>query len=211
MHQAHFKEALAALKKGGALLPAADPRRVEVQQLAKRCQRLLALNTQLPAILGGSKHPASAAERIEFGRLCALKELYAAAARLHRDAFAAERGSAGPVPAGVRYDAACDAALAGCGQGKDGSKLDDKERGRLRQQALDWLRADLAWWGRALAGGWQTAATVRQQLRHWQGDPDLAGVRDKAALAKLPEAERAGWRKLWAGVDYLRRRSAGKK
>jgi hypothetical protein len=34
-------------------------------------------------------------------------------------------------------------------------------------------------------------------------------VRDSATLAKLPEAERAGWEKLWAEVaDLLRRLAA---
>jgi hypothetical protein len=31
-------------------------------------------------------------------------------------------------------------------------------------------------------------------------DSDLAGVRDKAALTRLPATERDGWHKLWAEV-----------
>jgi hypothetical protein len=38
---------------------------------------------------------------------------------------------------------------------------------------------------------------------HWKRDPDLAGVRGEAALAKLPEAERQGWRTLWADVEQV--------
>jgi hypothetical protein len=46
-------------------------------------------------------------------------------------------------------------------------------------------------------------------LRHWIEDNDLAGVRDEAELAKLPEVElaklpeveRQACRKFWAGVD----------
>src|SRR5206468_10853885 len=45
-----------------------------------------------------------------------------------------------------RYNAACSAALAGCGQGNDVSGLDEKALARLRQQAMVWLRADLAAW-----------------------------------------------------------------
>jgi hypothetical protein len=44
---------------------------------------------------------------------------------------------------------------------------------------------------------------VRRTLQHWQADPDLAGVRDGVALARLPEAERAGWRALWEEVVRL--------
>jgi hypothetical protein len=44
-------------------------------------------------------------------------------------------------------------------------------------------------------------------LQHWQNDTDLAGVRDPAALAKMPEAERADWQKLWADVEALVKKS----
>jgi hypothetical protein len=37
-------------------------------------------------------------------------------------------------------------------------------------------------------------------MQHWLQDRDFNGVRGTRALAKLPEAERAGWRKLWADV-----------
>jgi hypothetical protein len=52
---------------------------------------------------------------------------------------------------------------------------------------------------------------AQRTLRHWQRDADLAGVRDKEALAGLPADERAQWDKLWAEVaDLLRRLDAGK-
>jgi hypothetical protein len=40
-------------------------------------------------------------------------------------------------------------------------------------------------------------------MQHWQRDTDFAGIRDAAGLAKLPEAEQAEWRKLWADVAQL--------
>jgi hypothetical protein len=52
---------------------------------------------------------------------------------------------------------------------------------------------------------------VRETLAKWQGDTDLVGVRDKDALAKLPEAEREAWQKLWADVAALLEKSGGKK
>ena len=58
--------------------------------------------------------------------------------------------------------------------------------------------------GKALEGGTpQARAAVQKTLRHWQQDTDLAGVRDAAALAKLPEPGRAEWQKLWADVAAL--------
>jgi hypothetical protein len=71
----------------------------------------------------------------------------------------------------------------------------------LRGQALRWLQADLALYTN-LAD--REEATVKQALRqrlaHWQQDTDLASVRDKAALDRLPEDERRQWRKLWEDV-----------
>jgi tetratricopeptide (TPR) repeat protein len=40
-------------------------------------------------------------------------------------------------------------------------------------------------------------------LSGWQTEPALAGVRDEAALAKLPAAEREQWQGLWADVAAL--------
>jgi hypothetical protein len=47
-------------------------------------------------------------------------------------------------------------------------------------------------------------------LQYWQRDSALAGVREKAALAKLPEDERKKWQKLWADVADLLRRAESK-
>jgi hypothetical protein len=37
----------------------------------------------------------------------------------------------------------------------------------------------------------------------------LAGVRDTKAVAKLPEAERPAWQKLWADVQHTLTRAQG--
>lgn len=106
-----------------------------------------------------------------------------------------------------RYNAACAAALAACGQGEDAASLDDAERARLRRQALDWLRADLAARGQVLAKEPDKGrAAVRETLLHWQQDANLAGVRGDA-LAKLPEAERQAWQQFWADVEQTRRKT----
>ena len=41
---------------------------------------------------------------------------------------------------------------------------------------------------------------MRQTLRHWQKDTDLAGLRDAAALAKLPADEQKTFTQLWTDV-----------
>jgi hypothetical protein len=44
---------------------------------------------------------------------------------------------------------------------------------------------------------------ITQQLKRWQQDPDLAGVRDAEDLARLPEDEQKAWRELWSDVAAL--------
>ena len=114
------------------------------------------------------------------------------------EAFADRPALAEDLEAGNRYNAACVAALAGCGEGHDDPPLDDRARAHWRRQAGDWLYAHLALLSRQL----ETAkpyvrVAVRQSLEHCQRDPDLAGVRDPKALEKLPVEEREAWRKLW--------------
>jgi serine/threonine-protein kinase len=165
----------------------------------------------LPAFRRGEYQPQDNDERLALlaGQLasCEFQGLQGAAARLYSDAFAAEPELAEDVPAGTRYYAACAAALAGCGQGKDADQLHDKERALRRRQALDWLRQDLTWCGKRLDNGnAQTNTQIRQRLQLWQGDPDLAGVRAKDILARLPDEERERWERLWSDVDALVRR-----
>jgi hypothetical protein len=113
------------------------------------------------------------------------------------------------VAAGTRYAAACVAALAGCGQGKDAADLNDAERARWRLQALEWLRLDLAWWGKVLDGGkGQARAQVRAWMQHWRSNVDFAGVRGNDALGRIPAEERKEWERFWAEVDALIRRAS---
>jgi hypothetical protein len=130
--------------------------------------------------------------------------------RLYRAAFADPK-LAQAVLLAARYHAACAAALAGCGQGKDADDLDDTERAGLRQQAHDWLRATLSWWTKALdKADARTKATIVELVQHWCSETSLAGVRDQASLARLPEAERLAWGKLWDEVAALQRRAAAR-
>ena len=47
-----------------------------------------------------------------------------------------------------------------------------------------------------------TSSYDEDALRHWLADRDLASVRDKDALERLPSAERKAWDDLW---DEVRR------
>jgi hypothetical protein len=52
---------------------------------------------------------------------------------------------------------------------------------------------------------------VQRALQHWQNDPHLTRLRDKEALARLPEADCQAWGQLWADVADLLRQAAEKK
>jgi tetratricopeptide (TPR) repeat protein len=203
--QGRFREAGDATRRCLDLLPQSDPHRRFVTPQLQQCEQFLELEGRLPAVLRGDDQP-DAPQRLRYADLCVRTKRYAAAARLFAEAFAAQPKRADDLRAQSRYNAACAAARAAAGQGGDTAKLDAKERARLRQQALDWLRADLALWAKTT-----DRAVLQRTLAHWQQDPDLASLRDKDALAKLPEAEREAWKKLWQEVEALLTKPGEKK
>jgi tetratricopeptide (TPR) repeat protein len=210
--QGEFRAAREELRRGHEL-GSRNPRwPYPSAQWVRKCERLIELDGRLPGFLEGTFTPASPGEQMELAQLCqGYRKQYAAAARFYAEAFAEQPKLADDLSEWHRYNAACAAALAGCGQGKDADKLDDKERARLRRQTWDWLRADLGAWVRLLN---QEPDKVRpvllQRMRHWLQDPDFAGVRGSQALAKLPEAERQLWQKLWADTAEMLARTQTK-
>jgi tetratricopeptide (TPR) repeat protein/serine/threonine protein kinase len=222
----HFQVGLALLEQGqfpqaveelrlGHQLGSQDPRQPNRDaQWLRNAERMVELDAKLAKVLRGEIPPVDAGERAQLGWLCQqpYKLLNAAAARFYAEAFAAEPKLTEDLGTGHRYNAACAAALAGCGQGKDAGKLDDQQRARLRRQALTWLRADLMTWHSILEKDPNKAGpAVLQQMQHWQGDTDFVGVRGPDGIARLPEAERPEWHKLWEEVAALGKRAAGSK
>ena len=110
-----------------------------------------------------------------------------------------------------RYNAACAAAMAASGRGKDDPPLDATAKARWRSQAMVWLKTDLAAWSKVLESAPpQEQQSISTTLQHWKADTDLAGLRDPAALAKLSEDEQKACRSLWAEVDALLAKSGPK-
>jgi serine/threonine protein kinase/Tfp pilus assembly protein PilF len=200
--QGEFQQALQELRRGHALGSRNPHWPLPSAQWVRQCERFVELEGQLTGFLAGATKPTSPSDRIDLAALCVCKHLNRAAVRFYEEAFAGQPTLADDRGAGHRYNAACAAALAAAGQGKDADKLDRTERGRLRRQAWDWLRADLAQWIKQTENGSpQACALVQKTLAHWQQDSDLASLRGEVALAKLPAEEQAGWRQLWADIE----------
>jgi tetratricopeptide (TPR) repeat protein len=195
-----FTESLAELRRGHELGSRRADWKNPSAEWVRNGERYVALESRLPAVLRGDDRPADAAERSEFARVCLTLKRHAAVARFRLEAFVDDPKLADDLGSGRRYSAACHAALAGCGVGKDDPPPDEAARAKLRRQALDWLRADLDAHRRRPKGD---RDAVRKTLAHWKVDADLAGVRDPEGLAKLPGEERAAWRAFWEEVNDL--------
>jgi tetratricopeptide (TPR) repeat protein len=201
--QGKFAESIASLQRGHELGSAQSEWPNPSGHWLARARRLKALDERLSAFLRGKEQLNSAAERMALAWLChqPYQQRYATAAKLYAQAFSEEPKAAEDLQRGHRYDAACAAALAGTGQGADAATLDNSARTEWRRRALAWLKADLARHTTQLgSGGPEAAEQSRQALLHWQKDADLAGLRDKEALERLPAEERDACRKLWATV-----------
>jgi serine/threonine-protein kinase len=208
-----FDEALVSLRRGHEL-GSKNPRwPYPSAQWLRNCERLVELDRKLPTILSGQKQPADPAERLALAQLCVLpcKKRYTDAVRFFREAFEEEPKLADDLNAQHRYNAACAAALAGCGQDQDTEKLDAQKRARLRQQALDWLWADMKAYRQLMEkSAAEAGPAIAPRMQHWLQDAHLADVRGAESLARLPETERQEWQKLWQEVEALRQQVAAK-
>jgi tetratricopeptide (TPR) repeat protein len=193
-----FAEARTAVRRGLDVLPAEEPMRTALREKLERCERMLALDARLPALLQGQERP-GAAELLELARLYRDHSRPYAAAGLYALAFTAQPELAEDAKSGDRYHAACAAAQAAAAEGPAEAPLDGPQRAGQRRQALAWLQADLALRARLL----QEGRPVDRAPAIWQTEPALASIRDPAALAKLPDAERQEWDRLWADVATL--------
>jgi hypothetical protein len=197
-----FAAALKALQKGHELGQRQPRWPFPSAAWVKQCQQLLTLEQKLPAVLKGD--PAEAGELLALADLCQrYKKRYRDSAALFAKAFAKEPRAAENLNKAFRYNAACAAALAAAGKGVGADKLDLKEKTGLRQEALQWLQADLAARARFLQKNPLLAIRMVEDLQHWQKDPDLVEVRHDKELDKLAVEERAAWQKFWTGVKAL--------
>jgi serine/threonine-protein kinase len=206
--QGAYTEGLEMLRKGHELGSRSPDWQYPSADWVAEAERASGLANRLAAVLRGENNPKDDAERLSFARIARNQGLCGAATHLWTEALASDPQLGDDRRWGYRYEAACAAALAGSGQGKDQPPLDDAAKATLRCQARDWLKAELTAWTRLLESGPpQARSGVVQNLQQWMRVPDLAGIRDAEALARLPADEQKAWRTLWADVDSLRKRA----
>ena len=152
-NQGWFAESLAALKRGHELGSTQPGWSYPSAAWVLEAEAKAAMEQKLPAFLRGEFVPSVNEGRMGLAAVCQAKNLSHAAAGLYASAFNAEPKLADDLLAHHRYMAACQDALASAGQVDDAAKLDDKEKARLRKQALDWLRADLVMRTKQLESG----------------------------------------------------------
>ncbi len=181
----------------------------ELAQLKASDPQFAAIQARLAAVIR-VEAPKDNAERLALAQRAYDSARYATAARLWAEALAADPTLAESRQTQHCYNAACAAALAASDKANDDPAPDDTAKAKLRQQAHNWLKSELAAWSRLLQSGPpQSRNDITQTLQHWQKDTDLAGVREAESLQKLPAEERKAWDSLWAEVKDLLKKAQG--
>jgi len=204
-----LSEALAAYRTANKLLP----KEPVIGANLRQTEQWIEFDKKSARVLSGEEIINDAQEQLEFALYCGLYlRAYRAAAKIFAAAFAVEPKLAEDPTNHWRLNAACCAALAAAGRGIDAAQLVEVERAELRKQALAWLRADLASWGKLLSDNWdRNKWLVRERMQYWQESSDLANVRDPDMLAKSPADEQERWKRFWADVEALRKQTESAK
>ncbi len=203
--QGRFTEALIALKRSHELGRITSQWPDPYDDWVREVERLIELNAGLSRLLNGQRQPGNLIEYVEVAQLCEYRQLHAASTRFYEKILADDDPFADELAQSLRYDSACTAALAGCGQAHDAPVSEDEERARLRRLSLDWLQTTLTAWQQRRDKNPDngTFVSIAKTMRRWLNDSAFNGVRGGEALAHLPASERADWQQLWTNVEPL--------
>jgi eukaryotic-like serine/threonine-protein kinase len=198
-----FHEALIEIRRGHELGAKKPNWAVPSAEWVRRAERLVALLGRLPSILRGDEKPSDNLEQLQFAGVAYRANQPVPAARLFAEALSADPTLAEDMTAQNRYTGACAAALAAAGKGVNNPPTDEAQRARWRRQAVEWLWADLAFWTKQAAGKPEVKRRVARILLRWKSEASLAGIRDEAAVNRLPEGEQKACRALWGEVENI--------
>jgi serine/threonine-protein kinase len=200
-----FSEAAASLRRGhelGSQFPAWN---YPSQQWLEQCEQFAAVEQKLADVIAGRAEAEDGEQWVLLAEACTASQRPATAADMYRHAFAADNTLAGDVERAVRYTAATCAAQAFAGEGSE--QLDESQRAELHQQAIEWLRADLAARQQQLqSGDPQDRDEVRRKLEYWKQDTQLDGIRGSELTPDQRERQKA----FWSDVDGVLQRTRKK-
>jgi hypothetical protein len=188
-----FAEAASALRTCRELDPASNP-----ETTSRALSEAEDLDARMPAILAGKERPRDTADALRLAEGCRQQGHFSTAVHLFEGVLPGL--SAEDVPTHLHH-AACAAARAATRAGES-----TPEAGKRRAQALAWLRDGLSRLESLLRS---RRFEVVRQLKHWQRDPDLSGLRDAEALSRLPPAEKDALVAFWARVEQIALDRAG--
>ena len=174
-------------------------------QWVAQAERTAAIAGRLPALLKGEERPKDTLERLAVAQMLYDRQCHAAAARFWAEALEADPKLVDDRQAGHRYNAACTAALAGAGQGKDDPPPDEAAKAKLRRQARDWLKAELIAWTRLLESGPpQARPAIVQTVSHWRQDSRPGRHPRRRGAGQAPPGRAGGMSNALGGCRFAR-------
>ena len=207
--QGDYAGSLAMFRKGHELGSKQPGWRYPSAQWVADAERQAALAPRLTVILKGEDRPKDNAERLSLASMCQETNRFAAAARLTAEALESDpklgddlqarpspqrRRSAPPWPASVReWTTHAPTRPPGTGSAPRPATGSAPTSGCARKNSTPATQ-------RTASPSCSTSSTGSEC-------PDLAGIRDAAALAKLPADEQKEWQALWARVAELESRA----
>jgi hypothetical protein len=192
VNRGRFAEARPVLLRARGLVESSGTRSPRLERTLERCE----------AFLRQEGTPGRALPPIAYADYLRFRGKYARAAEAYARALG--RGRVGPSGSPARVRAAMAAARA---VGRAGPAVDPGRRDRWLGLALGWLRDAIAdWRDRVERDPVRDLPGVRGGLETLQLCGDLAAVRDREGLDRLPEGRRVAWEAFWADVAALRDR-----
>ena len=165
---------------------------------------LIKLDARLAVIQSGQDKPFGLDETLRLAMFCMNeKGQNRAAYQLFQQAFQMAPSLREHTNANYRYLAAAAAFACGTGMGTDVASLSLEEKEKMRGQALDSMKAELASLQKRHQAGKRDE--VRQMLENWFRDPAWRSI------PQLPDAERAVWQQLWSDANNLLNQAREKK
>ena len=180
-----------------------DPQNAMLSKLRANALRLQQMEPRLEHYLSRDTIPADNAERCDVIQVCIAKRRYRPAVQFTADALAADTHLADDPTNGYRYNGACCVAKL-CVEQAESNSIDEAEQSELVALAIDWLEAERSLIARLLKEAPPAdARTLRQMVRHWPNDRDLAGFRDSEIVSRFPEQLQDRLTTFWSDVQAM--------